>query len=119
KWALPRLQEPDEAGLRLRKARPKESRQSRLAARDLRLSAARGGEAAAQMALSDHRQPRDGARGRAIDAGLDGERGGCGGSRISCGRAPALTPRWKPAFPSRSRFARSAEQGGCDYGLTT
>ena len=72
---------------------------ARLAARDLRLSPARGGRTAAGMALSDLRQPRDGARGRAIDARLDGQRERCRGARISCGRASALRPRSRRGLP--------------------
>src|SRR5690349_6230994 len=74
-WPLPRLQEPDEARVRLREARPDQSGRPRLAAGDLRLPAARGGQAAARMALSRFGEPRDGARGRSLDARLDGERG--------------------------------------------
>src|SRR5207249_8352924 len=94
--ALPRLQEPDEASVRLREARPEESRQARLVARDLRLSAACGGEAASRLALSDLGESRNGARGWAIDARLDRERGRRGGAGVACGRTVALKPHWKP-----------------------
>src|SRR6476659_1770261 len=105
-WPVPRLQASDEARVRLCEARPQEFGKARLAARDLRLSAEGGRRAAAGLALSDLGESRERARGGAIDARLDGERGRCGGARVPCGRARDLKLSWKPRFPYRSTSGR-------------
>ena len=49
------------------------------------------GRAAAGLALSGLGKPRDGSRGRPVDARLDGQRGRCRRARISSGRPWPLT----------------------------
>ena len=98
-----------------------QARRAGLAARDLRLSAARRRQAAARLALSDLRQPRDGARGRPVDARLDGQRGRCRRPGISCCRAAALKPLARcrglplpiddPPDPQRAAAAAAARRG--------
>ena len=98
---------------RLREARPQESRRARLAARDLRLPLARRGRAAARLALSDLRKPRDGSRGGAIDARLDGQRGRRRASSNimwSSGRSEAAAARPALPVPIEIRPIRSARR---------
>src|SRR3546814_9215419 len=87
------LSPPPRLRQRMRAADDGERPRYRLAASDLRLSAARGGGAPARLALSGLRRSRGGAPGGAIGARLDDLRGRCRRSRTPYGRSRALTPR--------------------------
>src|SRR3546814_6962113 len=71
------LSPPPRLRQRMRAADDGERPRYRLAASDLRLSAARGGGAPARLALSGLRRSRGGAPGGAIGARLDDLRGRC------------------------------------------